>query len=235
MVGSEGFRLFRRRKSCLPRPRWRRLRAGWRTGTFGLGLWRILHLDCVVPSGLLSKISNKVLSLERQGFVPAGDRLWVTKPGSSVHVFKKWMRKRSWNVVRPWVWQSDLVASYQIDLSVRSRQSRSTTLHNFRQNWRLHQLRVFLRGDRHKAQEMLRHRSEQELLDLANDVNFEELRALILQSAPFRTVLLGAFVSSGWMSMIQGTDPRFHHCPMWATSGGFRSRSLSLPGSWQFA
>ena len=123
------------------------------------------------------------------------------------------MSKRAWFVVRPWVWQSELVASYRIDLSVGSRQSRVTTLHNLRQNWRLHQLRVFLTGDRHEAQEMLRQHSEQQLLALADSVDFEELRALLLQSAPFRTVLLGAFVSPGWLSACQGTDHQLHHCP----------------------
>ncbi|CAE7427449.1 L96 [Symbiodinium sp. CCMP2592] len=172
----------------------------------------ILHLDCVVPSGLLSKIT-KVLSLERQGYVPAGDRLWASKPGSSVHVFKKWMSKRSWNVVRPWVWQSDLVASYRIDLSVGSRQSRSVTLHNFRQNWRLHQLLLFLRGDRHEAREMLTRRTETQLLQDAEQVDFAQLRSLLLERAEHRTIMLGALVSPAWLAACEGSNAEHHCCP----------------------
>ena len=162
-----------------------------RAATYGA----ILYLDCVVPSGLLSKLT-KLLAMERQRLVPAGDRTWTAKPGSTVHIFKKWMSKRGWLVAQPWIWTSALVPTYRLDLSARSRQTPEERGHVLRQNWRLFQLKLFLSGNRHEAQH-----SVQRLLRFADEINFEELREFLMASAPFRTVMLGAMLSPAWYAV----------------------------------
>ena len=88
----------------------------------------VLHLDCVAAASLLRRVA-KLLTCERSGYLPAGDRNWTAPPRSSVQVLRKWMRKRAWTVVRPWVWRSSVAQTWWIShLGPRSRQGRDTML-----------------------------------------------------------------------------------------------------------
>ena len=114
----------------------------------------VLHLDCVTANALLRRV-DKPLGFERQGSIPQGDRFWTAKPGSSVHVLRKWMRKRAWIVVRPWVWRSELCQACVVDIFPGNVQQPGDRHHASRQGWRLWQLPRFLRSSRHEAKDML--------------------------------------------------------------------------------
>ena len=132
---------------------------------------------------------------------------------------------------RPRVWRSSVAQACVVDLSPGTAQSPGERHHAFCQGWRFFELRAFLRSGRHEAQEMLQHRAEQQLRRMAEAVHFEELRALLQESASFRTALLGAFVSPAWLAVCPDTNPVMHHCPRCGLHrAGFAHMTYHCPG-----
>ena len=147
----------------------------------GVLMGGLAHMDCVIGVNLL-----RVVHTLKHEFGLA----WASKRGSPLHILKRWLALKGWDICSNWVWQMPGQLC-TLDLTCSGTEHLKHLQHVLRNGWRWFCFSKFMKQARHDNQDMY--------VSLADflEFDFAKMSRLLNSEAAFRSVMLGAARSPG--------------------------------------
>ena len=147
----------------------------------GVLMGGLAHMDCVIGVNLL-----RVVHTLKHEFGLA----WASKCGSPLHILKRWLALKGWDICSNWVWQMPGQLC-TLDLTCSGTEHLKHLQHVLRNGWRWFCFSKFMKQARHDNQDMY--------VSLADflEFDFAKMSRLLNSEAAFRSVMLGPARSPG--------------------------------------